>query len=299
MAGRKGGLGKGLEALFADNDTGTISSQVLRISEIEPNKAQPRKDFDDAALADLADSIREHGVLQPLLVRPLPSGTYQLIAGERRWRAARMAGLTEVPVVVREMDDREAAEIALIENLQRQDLNPVEESLGYQNLIEKFGLTQEQIAKSVGKSRPVIANALRLLKLPTSVLEMVRKSELSTGHARTLLSLENAETIEAAAKQVKKNALSVREAEKLVADLQVNKPQKHQTEAKKKKERYLEELELAAAEELGREVQVREKSRAEGGTITIEYFGRDDLADIIGRLTGEKFDILALDRWGD
>ena len=164
MAVRKGGLGKGLDALFIDNttDNGPVT---LRISEIEPNRSQPRKEFDEAALADLADSIREHGVIQPLLVRPLPSGGYQLVAGERRWRAARLAGLREVPVVVIEADDKKAMELALIENLQRADLTPIEEARGYQQLIGEYGLTQEQVADRVSKSRPAVANAMRLLSL--------------------------------------------------------------------------------------------------------------------------------------
>ena len=164
MAAKKGGLGRGLDALFADNAVEEQGKVVtLRISEIEPNRDQPRKVFDEAALADLAESIAQHGVLQPLLVRPLARGGYQLVAGERRWRASRLAGLTEVPVVVREMSDQEAAELALIENLQRQDLNPMEEALGYRTLMEQYGMTQEDAARAVGKSRPAVANALRLL----------------------------------------------------------------------------------------------------------------------------------------
>lgn len=167
MAVRKGGLGKGLDALFIDNTTDN-GAVTLRISEIEPNRSQPRKEFDESALADLADSIREHGVIQPLLVRPLPTGGYQLVAGERRWRASRMAGLGEVPVVIRELSDHEAMELALIENLQRQDLNPMEEALGYRSLMEEYQMTQEEVAKAIGKSRPATANSLRLLALPSA-----------------------------------------------------------------------------------------------------------------------------------
>ena len=298
MAGRKGGLGKGLDALFADNDTGSFGTQVLRISEIEPNKAQPRKEFDEATLADLADSIREHGVLQPLLVRPLSSGDYQLIAGERRWRAARMAGLIEVPVVVREMDDQEEAEIALIENLQRQDLNPMEESLGYQNLQEKYGLTQEQIAKSVGKSRPVITNALRLLKLPEAVQEMLRKNEITTGHARALLSIEDGTLVAQLAQEIRRSALSVRETERRAADAaQGRSGKKARSNAGQQYDRFIQELQLAATEELGRTVRVQEKGNAGGGTITLEYFNRNDLSEIMERLTGEKLDLSTLNHW--
>ena len=166
MATRKGGLGKGLEALFVENETDEITPSTLKIGEIEPNRGQPRHDFDETALAELADSIREHGVLQPLLVRPMPNGKYQIVAGERRWRASRMAGLTELPVIIRDLDEAAAMEVALIENLQRSDLNPMEEAMGYQELMQQHGYTQEQVAKRVGKSRPAVANALRLLALP-------------------------------------------------------------------------------------------------------------------------------------
>ena len=161
MATRKGGLGKGLEALFVENETDEITPSTLKIGEIEPNRGQPRHDFDETALAELADSIREHGVLQPLLVRPMPNGKYQIVAGERRWRASRMAGLTELPVIIRDLDEAAAMEVALIENLQRSDLNPMEEAMGYQELMQQHGYTQEQVAKRVGKSRPAVANAVR------------------------------------------------------------------------------------------------------------------------------------------
>ena len=174
MAVKKGGLGRGLDALFAENAVEEQGKAVsLRISDIEPNREQPRKVFDETSLSDLAESIAQHGVLQPLLVRPLPGGGYQLVAGERRWRASRMAGLSEVPVVIREMTDREASEFALIENLQRQDLNPMEEALGYRTLMDQYGMTQEDAARAVGKSRPAVANALRLLNLPSVIAEMV------------------------------------------------------------------------------------------------------------------------------
>ena len=190
MAAKKGGLGKGLEALFTDNaQTEAENASTLRISEIEPNKKQPRKDFDDEALAELADSIRQHGVLQPLLVRPTAHGTYQIVAGERRWRASRMAGLTEVPVVIKDLTDEQSMEYALIENLQREDLNPVEEAKGYRTLTTTHGLTQDEVAGIVGKSRPVVANALRLLALPKEVLEMLENELLSVGHARALLGI--------------------------------------------------------------------------------------------------------------
>ncbi|MEG1869343.1 MAG: ParB/RepB/Spo0J family partition protein, partial [Oscillospiraceae bacterium] len=180
---RKGGLGKGLDALFMDNENADSGTVTLRLSDIEPNENQPRKHFDERALLELADSIKEHGVLQPLLVRQMDSGVYQLVAGERRWRASRIAGLTEVPVVIHDLTDSQVMEIALIENLQREDLNPIEEARGYKNLIDTYDLTQEQVAKKVGKSRPVVANALRLLSLPGEILPMVEAGDISAGHA--------------------------------------------------------------------------------------------------------------------
>lgn len=286
MAGRKGGLGKGLDALFVDNNTTSTNVLTLRISEIEPNKGQPRRDFDEAALADLADSIREHGVIQPLLVRPMPAGTYQLIAGERRWRAARMAGLSEVPVVIRELDDMETMEIALIENLQREDLNAIEESLGYKALADQYNMTQEQIAKSVGKSRPVIANALRLLNLPQKVIEMVRRDELSVGHARALLALESKKEIVEMAERIVKQHLTVRDVERLVNAQKLSKEASEQKAKPLIRDTFYEELELAATQEIGRKVKIKQKK--DKGKLEIEFFSKQDLSDIMEKLTGEK-----------
>ena len=216
MATKKGGLGKGLEALFAENAVEESGRAVtLPIADIEPNRGQPRKQFDDAALADLASSIAQHGVIQPLLVRPLPGGGYQLVAGERRWRASRMAGLSEVPAVVREMSEQEAAELALIENLQRQDLNPMEEAMGYQTLMETYGLTQEEAAKAVGKSRPAVANALRLLHLPQEVAGLVAAGRLTAGHARAILAFEGEEEQRRVARAAVEGGLPVRALEKM------------------------------------------------------------------------------------
>ena len=212
---RRSGLGKGLDALFMDNDTNDTGVVTLRLSQIEPNREQPRKVFNEEALNELADSIREHGVLQPLLVRPLPGGVYQLVAGERRWRASRMAGLQEVPVVIREMDEEQAMEIALIENLQREDLNAIEEASGYKLLMERYNMTQEQVAKRVGKSRPAIANALRLLNLPEPVLEMVEEGEVSPGHARALLSFDDPQRMMDVAQKVRTGKYSVRDIERM------------------------------------------------------------------------------------
>ena len=215
---KKTGLGKGLSELFIDNATeelGSSSAVKLKLSEIEPNKNQPRKNFDEEALAELSHSIELHGVLQPLVVRPMPDGSYQLVAGERRWRASRMAGLTEVPVVIKELTDAQVAEIALVENLQREDLDPIEEALGYKELAERFDYTQEEISNLVGASRPAIANALRLLTLPEEIIKMVSTKELSAGHARALLTLEDDKAKIELAKFVIKEDISVRETERL------------------------------------------------------------------------------------
>ena len=211
MAAKRGGLGKGLDLIFMENETEDTGGAVtLKISEIEPNRNQPRHDFDEESLRELADSIAQHGILQPLLVRPLADGGYQLVAGERRWRASRMAGITDVPVIIREMNEAEMMQISMIENLQRENLNPVEEALGYRTLSEEYGLTQDEISKSVGKSRPVIANAMRLLKLPQVVLDMVKEGEISSGHARALLAFEDEELLIQTAEMIQKNDLTVR-----------------------------------------------------------------------------------------
>ena len=191
----KGGLGGGLDSLFEDNSTEVHVKKTLRLSEIEPNRSQPRKYFDETAISALADSIREHGILQPLLVRPIPLGGYQIVAGERRWRAARMLGLDEVPVIIRELNDLETAQIALIENLQRENLNPMEEAMGFQRLMDEFGMTQDDIAKFVGRSRSAVANAVRLLKLPEKVQEYLIDGSISAGHGRALLGFEDEETM--------------------------------------------------------------------------------------------------------
>ena len=209
MGKKLGGLGKGLNAIFIENDSETEGGTVtLKISEIEPNRTQPRKEFDEQALSELAESISQHGLLQPLLVRPLTLGGYQIVAGERRYRASRMAGLTEVPVIIKELTDTETMEIALIENLQREDLSPVEEALGYKALIDEHGFSQEEVEKSVGKSRPAVANALRLLKLPDNIMEYLKDGKISAGHARALLTLENEELMTELADEIVAKDLS-------------------------------------------------------------------------------------------
>ena len=280
MAKAKGGLGKGLEALFADNSTDEAAVSTLAVSEIEPNRGQPRKQFDPAALADLADSIRQYGVLQPLVVRPMPDGSYQLVAGERRWRAARMAGLSQVPVVIKELSDSETMALALIENLQREDLNAIEEAMGYRDLMENFGLTQEQVSAKVGKSRPVVTNALRLLGLPEEVRGLLSEGKLSAGHARALLSLGEEELIRQAAADTVKKGLSVRQVEALA------KRQKQQKAAPKPQnawdQSFFAEVELALSQCLARKVKVEGESGR--GRLVIEFYDEDDLRSIASSL---------------
>jgi len=253
MAPKKGGLGRGLDALFVDNsieEISTANTVRLRINEIEPNRDQPRKTFDEEALSELADSIAQHGVIQPLLVRPVSDG-YQLVAGERRWRAARLAGLSEVPVVVKELSDSETMEIALIENLQREDLNPIEEAEGLQLLIDTYGLTQDECAKRVGKSRPAITNALRLLNLPSELSVLVKENRLSTGHARALLPIGSKEKMIELADEIIRKELSVRETERMVKMLSKSDTVKPEKRAKKR-DTYYDEVELALGEAMGR-----------------------------------------------
>lgn len=280
MARVKGGLGRGLDALFVQNtlEDGTATS-TLPLEEIVPNREQPRKQFDDEALADLADSIAQHGVLQPLLVRPMPDGSYQLVAGERRWRASRMAGLTEVPVVVRDMDEQEAAELALIENLQREDLNPMEEALGYQTLMETYGMTQEEAAQRVNKSRPAVANALRLLHLPAGVAELVSEGKLSAGHARTVLAFDGADAQLAAAVTAVEKGLSVRELERMAKAAKAT-PRKEKTTPRR--DSFYDEVELSLRESLGRVVKVT--ATPKGGTLQLEFFDQEDLRALAKKL---------------
>lgn len=280
MAIKKGGLGKGLDALFADNSTeSSDGARLLPISDIEPNRDQPRKVFDDAALKELADSIAEHGVIQPLLVRPVGGGVYQIVAGERRWRASRLAGLTEVPAVVKELTDSETMEIALVENLQREDLDPIEEAEGIAQLIETYSLTQDQAAQKLGKSRPAVANALRLLNLPTPVREMIRQGKLTQGHARALLSLDSPEVITAAAEQIVEKGLSVREAEKLAKSPAAPAPKKAAKAARRPV--FIEEAQLALTEYFGRPVKLTGGTK---GKIELEYYSEEDLVELTRKL---------------
>ena len=292
MAAKKGGLGKGLEALFAENSVEEQGKVVtLRLSEIVPNRAQPRKQFDEAALAELTESIAQHGVLQPLLVRPLVDGTYQLVAGERRWRASRQAGLTEVPVVVRDMTEKEAAQLALIENLQREDLNPMEEANGYRTLMETYSMTQEETARVVNKSRPAVANALRLLNLPTGVSGLVESGRLSAGHARTVLAFETPEEQTAAAEEAVAKGLSVRELERMAkaakrAREKAENGEKDTPVVAFAKNSFYSEVELALTEHLSRRVKVVEGKS--GGLLQVEFYDDDDLKMLANRLSPEE-----------
>ncbi|MDD2362827.1 MAG: ParB/RepB/Spo0J family partition protein [Oscillospiraceae bacterium] len=286
MAVIKGGLGKGLGALLTENFIEDEAKPVtLRISEIEPNRSQPRKQFDEDSLSELSDSIAQHGILQPLLVRPLTDGSYQLVAGERRWRAARMAGLTEVPVVIREITDRQAAELALIENLQREDLNPMEEAQGYKTLMDNHGLTQEETAKAVNKSRPAVANALRLLNLPDSVADLVLEGKLSAGHARAILSFATKQEQEEAAQTVIKGGLSVREIENMVKKSNAVIKDKNKA-PKSARDSFYDEVELALTEHLGRRVRVTQSQK--GGVLQIEFYSQDDLRMLANGFSSEN-----------
>ena len=281
MSKKFGGLGKGLDTIFAENETEDSNSSVmLKISEIEPNRSQPRKDFDENSLSDLAQSISQHGLLQPLLVRPLPIGGYQIVAGERRYRACRMAGLTEVPVTIRELSDTETMELALIENLQREDLSPIEEALGYKALIDEHGFSQEEVATSVGKSRPANANSLRILKLPDSVLEYVKQDKISAGHARALLMLDNEEDMLELAELIYKKDLSVRQAEKLAK----KKPEVEEDTQPERKPSFYSMVELALNESLGRKIKVNKNKGKQGGVLQIEFYSDEELTELSNKL---------------
>ena len=281
MAKKLGGLGKGLNAIFIENDSEVDNGSVtLKISEIEPNRTQPRKEFDEKALSELAESISQHGLLQPLLVRPLTLGGYQIVAGERRYRACRMAGLTEVPVIIRELSDAETMEIALIENLQREDLTPIEEALGYKSLMDEHGFSQEDVAASVGKSRPAIANALRLLKLPDSIAEYLKDGKISAGHARALLMLEDEKLMKEIADEIIKKDLSVRQAEKICK----KKPSLEKEIKSEKKPSFYSMVELALSESLGRKISVTKNKSKEGGVLQIEFYSDEELTEISNKL---------------
>ena len=288
MASNKG-LGKGLGALLGESAMQSAPQQsplLLPLQQIEPNRLQPRKNFDEEELSALADSIRQHGVIQPLTVRLLDSGYYQIIAGERRWRAARLAGLREVPVVVIEADDKKAMELALIENLQRADLTPIEEARGYQQLIGEYGLTQEQVADRVSKSRPAVANAMRLLSLPDELLTLVEEGKLTAGHARALLTLKDAHQQLAVAQKIINLQLSVRQTEAMCKKLSkaAQKPEPKPVEVD-----YLAECEKELSRRLGRGVKIVSGKRK--GKIELEYYGQEDLQrlyEVLAQVLGKE-----------
>lgn len=280
-----GGLGNGLDSLFNDNTSDIQVKKTLRISEIEPNRNQPRKNFSDEAISALADSIQEHGMLQPILVRPLSTGGYQIVAGERRWRAARMLGLDEVPVNIKELSDMETMQIAIIENLQRENLNPVEEAAGYNELIENYGMTQDKVAKMVGRSRSAVANAIRLLALPERVLKMLEKGDLSAGHGRALLGFEDdEELLTAMAIKASDGGLTVRQVEK-AAQKYAASEEEIPEKSNKKIDNYFKEMELSLNETLGRKVKVDYGKNK--GALILEFYDKDDLASIAKKLTEE------------
>ena len=278
MAAGKG-LGKGLNSLFDINTEDSGVTEVM-LSEIEPNRDQPRKDFDEKALNELAESIKKHGLLQPILVRSKPAGGYEIIAGERRWRASRIAELRTVPVVIREMDEREVAEVALIENLQREDLNAVEEAMGFRSLMVSYGMTQEQVAEAMGKSRSAVANTLRLLELTPNETEQLKQGKISAGHARTLLAAEKKSQLREDMLKAAVNGASVRELEAMLkaADRTPQKPKE------KTVDNYYKEVELAIKNELGRTVKISPKGKGKG-TLTIEFYSKKELEDFAKRLT--------------
>ena len=292
MAKKNSGLGRGLEAIFLDNtlsdDNLHSEEQVskLKISLVDPKRDQPRKFFDKEALEDLAASIAENGLLQPILVREYGEGRYQIIAGERRFRASKLAGLTEIPAIVLDRDDKKAAQIALIENIQREDLNPLEEAMAYKALAEEYDMTQEELSQKVGKSRSAIANTLRLLDLPDEILTLVASKELSAGHARTLLGVHDRDNMILLAQKAVEEDLSVRVLEELVKKF--NKPQKPvEEEEKLPLVDYFRELEIRVQSQLGRKVKIDGKGRKK--TITLSYEDNEDLDDILKLLCGEDF----------
>ena len=293
MAKKNSGLGRGLEAIFLDNtlsdDKLHSEEQVskLKISLVDPKRDQPRKFFDKEALEDLSASIAENGLLQPILVREYGEGRYQIIAGERRFRASKLAGLTEIPAIVLDRDDKKAAQIALIENIQREDLNPLEEAMAYKALAEEYDMTQEELSQKVGKSRSAIANTLRLLDLPDEILTLVASKELSAGHARTLLGVHDRDNMILLAQKAVEEDLSVRVLEELVKKF--NKPQKpvEDEEEKLPLVDYFRELEIRVQSQLGRKVKIDGKGRKK--TITLSYEDNEDLDDILKLLCGEDF----------
>lgn len=281
----KGGLGAGLGTLFSDNTNDVRVKTTLRTAEIEPNRDQPRKIFSDESITALAESIREHGMLQPILVRPIITGGYQIVAGERRWRAARMLGLDEVPVNIKELSDSEAMQIAIIENLQRENLNPIEEAAGYNELIEKYGMTQDKIAKMVGRSRSAIANTVRLLSLPKQVVKMLENGDISAGHGRALLGFENEELLIDTAVKAADGGLTVRQVER-AAQKSTEAVESETERSDRRIDSYFTEVEISLNERLGRRVKVDYGKNK--GTLILEFYNKEDLAELAEKLAKEE-----------
>ena len=286
MAKKLGGLGRGFYDIYDDNNFEKGSNQKIRIADIEPRHDQPRKSFDRESLEALADSIANYGVLQPIIVKENEnaSGTYEIIAGERRWRASKMAGLTEIPAIVFDGDELRAAQVALIENIQREDLNPVEEAFGYSALIERYGLTQEQVAKQVGKSRSAVANMLRLIDLPDEVLELLKNGELSAGHARALLSLENDDAIIELANRIVARGLSVREVENAVKRIKEREEEDDEPKVVSQVKLHMRELERRAMSSLGRKVRISRSTKKK--VVELTYDNDEDLEALLITLCG-------------
>lgn len=286
----KKALGQGLDALFGDNTVeDTSGAQTLRMSEIEPNRGQPRQHFDENAITELADSIRQHGLIQPIVVRPINSGGYQIVAGERRWRACRMLGMSEVPAIIREFTDIETAQIALIENIQREDLNPVEEAAAYRTLMDEYSMTQEQLSKAVGKSRSAIANSVRLLNLPEPIIEMLKKRELSTGQAKAIAAADSEEKMIELAKEAASGKLTVRGIEKILSksdgEASVEKtPSPEEKKEQKQNINFVTEMQISLENHLGKKVRISTHD-GEKGSITIDFYSQDELSEIADKLT--------------
>lgn len=284
---KKSGLGKGLDALFEDNINETQGIQTIRISEIEPNKNQPRRHFDEATITALADSIRQHGLIQPILVRSTGTG-YQIVAGERRWRACRMLGMSEISAVIKDFSDSETAQIALIENIQREDLNPIEEAAAYKELMDKYDMTQEALSKAVGKSRPSIANAVRLLNMPEQVQELVKKGELSAGQAKAIAAADSDEDMIYLAERAANGQLTVRAIEKMLSKKDEDESETSDdnkiTAEKRQNMNYFTEMEISLRDALSRKVKIS-SSDGKKGTITIDFFDSDDLSTLADKLT--------------
>lgn len=281
MAKKRGGLGKGLGAIFIENETENGESTVtLNISELEPNRNQPRREFDEEALNSLAESIRQHGLIQPILVRPILGGGYMIVAGERRYRACQLAGVTEIPVIIRDLTDKETMEIALIENLQRENLNPIEEAEGYRALMDDYGLTQEEVSEVIGKSRSAVANSLRLLNLPDEIIVLLEQGKLSAGHARALLSFDDEAEMIRVAHEIAMSDMSVRQIEKIAQQKKKAKPKKSTSKAPT----YYSIVEQTLGEYLGTKVRVTPLKNKKGGTLSIEFYSNDDLQALAQKL---------------